>query len=146
MTYPQPVPSVTKTQLLEDWLVSLGWDTTQESGYPVLHGPEILDMPERALFVTPTPGPGWVTEEAALDTWGFQARLRGPQDDPDTPQLMMQRLDVMILNGGQRRAVVDGVQIFMVTRSGGTPTPLPLDPQDRRFEYVCTYLITTGLE
>lgn len=146
MTYPQPLPTVTKSQLIEDWLVSLGWDVTQETGYPVYHGPEIVSSPDRLLFITPTTGPGWVTEEGALDTWGFQARLRGPFDDPDTPQLMAERLDVLILNHGQDRATIDGVQIKNVTRSGGTPAPLPLDPEDRRFEYVCTYLITTGLE
>lgn len=145
MTFPQSVPTVTKKQLIEDWLVSLGWDTTQEIGYPIFHGPEIIDSPDRALFITPTPGPGWVTEEGALDTWGFQARLRGPFDDPDTPELMMQRLDLMILSG-PHNVTVDGVLVKLVTRSGGTPTPLPLDPNDRRFEYVCTYLITTGLE
>lgn len=144
MTYPQPPPTVTKMQLVEDWLVSLGWDTTQETGWPVFHGPEILVSPDRALFITMSTGPGWRTEEGSADCWAFQARLRGPADDPDTPQLMIARLDAMIMAGG--RAVVDGVPILTVARSGGTPTPLPLDPSDRRFEYVCTYLITTALE
>jgi hypothetical protein len=145
VTYPQPLPTVGKTQVIEDWIISLGWDVTPETGFPVSHGPEIIGSPDRLLTITPSPGPGWITEEAGLDTWGFQARLRGPSDDPDTPQLMSERLDVLILNA-PRNVTVDGVLIKMVTRSGGTPTPLPLDPQERRFEYVCTYLITTGLE
>jgi hypothetical protein len=137
---------VSKTQLIEDWITSLGWDVTQETGYPVSHGPEIVTSPDRLLTITPTPGPGWITEEGALDTWGFQARLRGPANDPDTPQLMAERLDVLIMNASSQPVTVDGVQVKAVTRSGSTPSPLPLDPTDRRFEYVCTYLITTGLE
>jgi hypothetical protein len=145
VTYPQPLPVVGKTQLIEDWIISLGWDVTQELGYPVSHGPEIITSPDRLLTITPSPGPGWVTEEGAVDCWGFQARLRGPSDDPDTPQLMAERLDVLIMNS-PRNVTIDGVVVKMVTRAGATPTPLPLDPQERRFEYVCTYLITTGLE
>lgn len=146
MTTPQPVPTVAKVTVIMDWIESLGWDVTQESGYPMYPGPEVTDIgPARALFITPTPGPGWLTEEAAMDCWGFQARLRGPDDDPVMPSLMMQRLDVLILNA-PTPVVIDGQLIQMVTRSGGTPSPLPLDPSGRRFEYTCTYLITTGLE
>lgn len=139
------LPTVPKSQVIEDFIVSLGWDTTPELGYPILHGPEIKMSPDRALFITPTPGPGWVTEEGALDTWAFQARLRGPDDDPDTPQLMIEQLDLMIL-AAPKNVTIDGVLIKMITRAGGTPSALPLDPNDRRFEYTCTYLITTGGE
>lgn len=145
MTFPQQPPTVAKAQIVMDWITSLGWNEAQESGYPLFPGPEILSAPDRAVFITPTSGPGWVTEEAALDCWGFQARVRGPADDPLAPGLAMQQLDVMILNASLP-ATVDGVQVSLVTRSGGTPVPLPPDPQDRRFEYTCTYLITTGGE
>jgi hypothetical protein len=145
MTYPQPSPTVSKKQVIIDLLISLGWNVTQETGYPLFPGPEILTSPDRAVFVTPTTGPGWVTEEAAMDCWGFQARLRGPFDDPVTAELFAERLDVMILNGPYN-VVIDGVLVKMVTRASGPPSPLPLDPADRRFEYVCSYLITTGLE
>lgn len=143
---PQPPPSVAKVRLITDWITSLGWNITPPTGYPVYPGPESDDIgPDRALFITPTPGPGFITEEAALDCWGFQALLRGPADDPVTPGLVMQQFDVMILNASFP-AVVDGMLITLIARSGSTPVPLPLNPQDRRFSYVCTYLITTGLE
>lgn len=145
MTYPQAAPTVAKTQVIIDLLTMLGWNVTQESGYPLLPGPEILDAPDRAVFLTPTGGPGWVTEEAALDCWGFQARTRGPSDDPLAAELAAQQLDVLILNGPYP-ARVDGMVITIVTRLGSPPAPLPLDPADRRFEYTCNYLITTGSE
>jgi hypothetical protein len=145
VTYPQPAPAVAKTTVLIDLLTSLGWNTAQELGYPFFPGPEILSAPDRAVFLTPTTGPGWVTEEAALDTWGFQARVRGPEDSPLAAELAAQQLDTLILNGPYN-VVVDGVLVKMVTRSGGHPVPLPLSPEDRRFEFTCTYLITTALE
>jgi hypothetical protein len=145
MTYPQPAPVIAKTQVVMDWIGSLGWGEAQETGYPLFPGPEILTSPDRAVFITQTPGPGWVTEEAALDCWGFQMRVRGPSDDPLAPELAAQQLDALIVNA-RFPAVIDGVTIALVTRASGTPVPLPLDPSDRRFEYVCTYLITTGLE
>lgn len=145
MTYPQAAPTVPKTQLIIDWLVSLGWNAAQETGYPLLPGPEILTSPDKAVFITPSGGTGWVTEEAALDCWGFQARVRGPSDDPLAPELAAQQLDVLILNGPYP-ARVDGSVITTATRTGSPPSPLPLDPADRRFEYTCSYLITTGSE
>jgi hypothetical protein len=145
VTFPLPAPTISKTQLIIDWITSLGWNVTQETAWPLFPGPEILISPDRAVFITPTPGPGWITEEGALDVWGFQARLRGPSDDPLTPDLMIQQLDVLILNA-PKPVTVDGVHIAMVTRAGASPSPLPLDPADRRFEYTCTYLITTGGE
>lgn len=145
MTFPQPTPTVARSQLVIDWIVSLGWVATQETGYPLVPGPEILSAPDRLVTITPTPGPGWVTDEAALDTWGFQARIRGASDDPLGPELAAQQLDVLILNS-PRSVTIDGTLITMVVRQGSPPTPLPLAPDDRRFEYVCTYLITTGLE
>jgi hypothetical protein len=143
---PQPPPTIPKVQLIIDWIKSLGWNITAPVGYPLYPGPETDDIgQDRAVFVTPTPGPGYITEEAALDCWGFQVMVRGPADDPTTPALVIQQFDVMVLNANFP-AVVDGLLINIITRSGGTPVPLPLNPQDRRFAYVCTYLITTGLE
>jgi hypothetical protein len=146
MTYPQPVPTVAKVQLYMDFITALGWSEIQEVTWPLFPGPEITDIgPDRAVFITPTPGPGYVTDEAALDCGGFQALTRGPANDPLTPGLVAQQLDVLLLNA-RTPMTVDGVTISLVMRSGGPPTPLPLDPNNRLFEYVCTYLITTGLE
>lgn len=145
MTFPLPTPVVAKTQLVMDWITSLGWNEAEETGYPLRPGPEILDAPDRMVTITVTPGPGWITEEAALDCWGFQTRVRGPSDTPLEPDLKSQQLDVLILNA-DTPVVIDGMAIILVTRVGSTPSPLPLDPRDRRFEYVCSYLITTGGE
>lgn len=141
--YPPPVPAVAKTTLVKDWLTAIGWDITQETGYPLLSGPEILDAPDRMVTLTPGGGPGWVTEEAALDAWSFQARTRGAEDDPDGAELAAQTLDWYILTARYPQ-VVDGIVISAANRAGGPPSALPLDPSDRRFEYTCTYIITTG--
>lgn len=141
--FPPPKPSVPKTQLLRDLIGSLGWDTAQETGYPLFSGPEILDAPDRAVFLTPSGGPGYVTEEGALDAWSFQARLRGPEDSPDEAELAAQQLDWTLL-WTPHPLSVDGIVIASISRSGGPPAALPLDPTDRRFEYTCTYVITTG--
>lgn len=137
-----PVPTIAKTQLVIDLVASLGWDTMQETGYPLVPGPEILTSPDRLVTVTPAGGPGWVTEEGALDTWSVQLRVRGPDDDPFAPELAAQQLDFLLFSGAGQ--TVDGVYVAAVTRVGSPPVPLPLNPQDRRFEYTCSYLITTG--
>lgn len=134
--------TVAKSQLITDWITGLGWDVTQETGYPLYPGPEILASPDRAVFITPAGGPGWVTEEGALDAWSFQARLRGPAGNPIEPEAKAQELDLLLFTGAP--ATVDGVRIAAFTRSGSPPQPLPLDPASRRFEYTCTYVITTG--
>lgn len=141
--YSPGAPTVAKTQLLTDFLTGLGWDTTQETGYPLLPGPEILTAPDREVTLTPSGGPGYVTEEAALDAWTFQARLRGPADDPITAELAAQLLDWLILTAPCPQQV-DGVTVAVITRLGSPPSPLPLDPADRRTEFTCTYIITTG--
>jgi hypothetical protein len=125
------------------WLTLAGWDVTQETGYPLLPGPEILAEPDKAVFITPAGGPGYTTEEGGTDAWSFQARVRGPADDPLTAQAAAQLLDWTILRG-PRNALPGGVPVLNVQRLGGPPSPLPLDPSDRRFEYVANYVITTG--
>jgi hypothetical protein len=145
VTFPQQVPTVSKLQLIMDFITALGWNETQETAWPLFPGPEVLSSPDRMITITPTPGPGFITEEAALDCWGFQALVRGASDDPLGPGLVAAQLDVLILNGPYPQTV-DGIVISMVARAGATPTPLPLPPDDRRFEYTTTYLITTGGE
>jgi hypothetical protein len=141
--YSPGAPTVAKTTLLIDFLAGLGWDVTQESGYPLLPGPEVLAAPDREVTLTPSGGPGYVTEEAALDAWAFQARLRGAADDPLGAELAAQQLDYLILTAPTPQAV-DGITVACITRLGSPPSPLPLDPADRRFEFTCSYVITTG--
>ena len=142
MTSPAAI-TVPRTQVLIAWLTAAGWDITQETGYPLYPGPEILDEPDKAVFLTPAGGPGYTTEEGATDAWSFQARLRGPADDPDAAQSAMQQLDWIIL-GAPHGVQACGVTVINVQRLGSAPAALPLDPSDRRFEYTCNYIITTG--
>jgi len=135
--------TVARSQVIIDWITSAGWDTTQETGFPLLPGPEIVTSPDKAVFVTPTGGPGFTTEEAGTDAWSFQARTRGPEDDPLAAELAAQLLDYVILHG-PHPAAVDGVPVLNVQRLGSPPSALPLDPSDRRFEYAANYIITTG--
>jgi hypothetical protein len=137
------VITVARSTVIIDWIALAGWDVTQETGYPLFPGPEVLDAPDRAVFVTPSGGPGYVTEEASADAWSFQARLRGAADDPLGAEASAQLLDWMILRG-PRPVTVDGVPVQNVQRLGSPPSPLPLDPSDRRFEYVANYILTTG--
>lgn len=143
MTTPALI-TVPRAQLIIDFLTSAGWDATQETGYPLYPGPEIIFEPDKAVFLTPTPGPGYLTEEGGVDGWGFQARLRGAADDPLGAQAAAQLLDYTILTASYP-VVVDGVGIRSVHRLGVTPTPLPLDMNSRRFEYTCDYIIVTGV-
>ena len=76
--YDPGAPTVAKTQLVIDFIAGLGWDTTQETGYPLLPGPEVQTSPDKEVTLTPSGGPGYVTEEAALYAWTFQARTRDP--------------------------------------------------------------------
>jgi hypothetical protein len=142
MTTPLAI-TVPRVTVAIDWLALTGWDTTQESGYPLFAGPEILAMPDRAVFVTAAGGPGYTTEEGGTDAWTMQVRLRGPADDPLSAMAAAQLLDYTILRG-PHHVLVDGVPVLNVARLGGPPAPLPLDPSDRRFEFTCNYILTTG--
>jgi hypothetical protein len=132
------------TQVIIDWITSLGWNTAQELGYPLLPGPEILDEPDRAVFITGGGGPGYTTEEPATDASVFQARLRGPSDDPFEPEVMAGQLDTLILRA-PFPVVIDGVVVSHAHRMSNGPTPLPLDPSDRRHEFTCNYIFITGV-
>jgi hypothetical protein len=132
-----------RTQVVIDFLTAAGWDTTQETGYPLFPGPEILVSPDKAVFITMTPGPGYTTEEGGTDAWGFQARLRGGSDDPEGANAAAQLLDWTILTASTP-AWTDGVRVINCQRLGATPAPLPLDPNDRRFEYTAEYIFTIG--
>jgi hypothetical protein len=132
-----------RDQLAADLIVSLGWDDTPESGFPVSPGSEIHANPDQVVFITVTPGPGYVTEEGGADAWAFQARVRGPADQPQAALAAAQLLDWMILQGPYP-ATVDGVPVLACTRMGSPPSALPLDEGDKRFEFTASYIITTG--
>jgi hypothetical protein len=133
-----------QTQVIIDWISSLGWDDRQEVGYPVLAGPYVPPAPDRALVITGGGGPGYTTEEPATDASNFQARLRGAPDDPLGAESAAALLDNLILRANFP-VVIDGTPIVTVYRLGSGPTPLPFDPTDRRTEFTSNYVIVTGV-
>jgi hypothetical protein len=136
--------TVAMTQVVIDLLTQMGWDGTQELGYPLYPGIEILNEPDRAVFITATGGPGFTTEEGATDAWSFQARVRGPTDEPYEPEVMALRLDQMLI-GAPYPLSVDGVGVLAANRAGSPPAPLPLDPGDLRHEFTCNYIVIAGV-
>jgi hypothetical protein len=139
-----PLPS--RTQVLIDWISSLGWDTAPETGYPLYPGPYRTDAntPDRAVVITGTGGPGFVTEEGLPNAATFQARVRGTSDDPSEPEQKAEALDLLIL-GASFPASIDGVTINHAHRLGGPPTPLPVNPADERHEFTCNYVAIIGV-
>jgi hypothetical protein len=135
--------TLTQTQLIIDWLTGLGWDTTEESGAPIVPGPRIRPSPDKIVHITGSGGPGYVMEGAA-DSSLFQARWRGPSNDPLAAEALAAQMDSLILRA-QFPATVDGVTIILVARLGSGPSPLPLDPGDLRYELTCNYSIITGV-
>lgn len=131
-------PADTKT--IANFIRSLGWDETEETGYPIKPGPEIINAPDRILFVTGTGGPGYVTDEGSAEAVSFQARLRGPADDPDEPDSMIHLLDRAIL-AAPFPVQIGPIRIQSVSRAGSPPAPLPVDPNDLRHEFTCSYVM-----
>ena len=137
-------PTVAMTQVVIDLLTALGWDGQQELGYPLYPGIEILTEPDRAVFITATGGPGFTTEEGATDAWSFLAGVGGPADEPYGPEGMALRLDQMLV-GAPYPLTVDGVRVLAANRAGSPPAPLPLDPNDLRHEFTCSYIVIAGV-
>lgn len=126
------------------FLENLGWDTTQESGAPVVPGPYILPSPDRLVTITGTSGPGWMLEGAA-DASGFQARVRGGQNDPDDAEALAFALDALIFGASFPVTSASGQKIIQVRRLGGTPSPLSGSPDDGdRTEFTCLYVAFAG--
>lgn len=137
-------PAVAVEQLVCDWITSLGWDSRQEMGFPLYPGTEVLNDPDQAVFIAGTGGPGYTTEEPATDAVSFQARVRGPADDPLAARLAADTLDALILSASFP-VQVDGTQIVHVHRLAGRPSMLPLDEADKRFELTASYVIVIGV-
>lgn len=132
------------TQVIIDWIISLGWPQQPELDYALLDGTYITEEPDRAVFITPTGGPGYTTEEGATDAWSFQARIRGTTDDANGPLQAAVLLDQLILKAPVP-TVIDGVPVQCAYRAASPPTPLPVDPRDLRREYTCSYILVMGV-
>jgi hypothetical protein len=137
------MPTLTMTQVFIDWLTGLGWDTTEETGAPIVAGPRIRPSPDKIVHVTGSGGSGYMLEGAA-DSALFQVRWRGPSNDPDEAERMATEMDSMIFRA-RFPANVDGVTFVLVDRFAGGPDPLPLDPGDLRYEFSNQYTLITGV-
>jgi hypothetical protein len=137
-------PTVAVEQVICDWIASLGWDSREELGFPLRPGTFIYDDPDKIVHVACTGGAGYTTEEPATDAVSFQARVRGPADDPLAARLAADTLDALILSA-PFPAQVDGATIVHVHRLAGRPSMLPLDEADKRFELTASYIIVIGV-
>ena len=133
-----------QTQVIIDFIVSLGWDDRQETGYPLLPGPYVPPSPDRLVIITGGGGPGYTTEEPATDGSAFQARLRGPAEDWLEAEAQAQALDDLILRA-RFPVQISGTWIVQCSRLGNGPSPLSYDPSDQRGEFTTNYLIVTGV-
>jgi hypothetical protein len=133
------------TSDLLDWIRALGWDDREEYGAPLRRGPRIRKMPDRLVTFSPTPGAGYMLE-AAADAGGFQARVRGAQNDEDDAERLAYKLDALILGASFPAVTASGQTIVHIHRLGGAPSPLSADPDDAdRYSYICQYLCIAGV-
>jgi hypothetical protein len=131
------------TQVVCDWIASLGWDGRQELGYPVLPGPYVPPSPDRCVVITNTGGPGFTTEETATDANNYQVRLRGAPEDPLDAEEAAGQLDLLMVRASFP-VQVGGTWLLACNRVGSSPSPLPWDPTDQRTEFTANYTIVTG--
>ena len=123
-----------------DWLATLGIGPNLAVNVPVYAGPYVPEMPDVQAVVTAIAGLGESLQGAA-DTAGFQLRVQGRQLSAGSPEDIAFTADRLILTA-PLPALVGGVWLQPVVRSGGRPAPLPSrDPGDRVI-YTATYLTT----
>jgi hypothetical protein len=132
-----------RTETVMKWIVGLGWDDTEEEGWPLRPGSLIIDEPDQVVFITGTGGPGYVTEEGSADAWSFQTRVRGAPNEPFEPEATAQRLDNMIL-AAPFPANIGGMHVQHVHRQSSPPAALPVDPGDLRHQFTCNYILIAG--
>jgi hypothetical protein len=110
---------------------------------PILQGPYIHEMPDRALHVTMLPGLG-TAMNGFVDQPTFQVRSRGQANDQADAETLALYIDRAIFLQHFPQ-VVQGVNFLLVARVGGSPAPLgPPEPDSLRYEYTCTYRTVIG--
>lgn len=125
------------------WLGSLGIRPGGTVDVAVFAGPWLPKMPDEVAVVTPISGPGESLQGMA-DTAGFQLRIRGRQDitgASPTGEANALAADRLILTA-PLPALVGGVQLLPIQRSGGRPAPLPDPDGGDRLSFTATYLTT----
>lgn len=109
-------------------------------GVIVMPGPNLPDIPDRYVLLTPYGGPGLNTGEGILDARGWQVRCVGLQHDEDSGEALADAIDTALLK--QHSAKYQGVWVTGVQRVGGAPVPLMVDDADRT-HWVCSYIVET---
>jgi hypothetical protein len=129
------------------WILSLGWDGTQETGCPIVMGPYVPDSPDTLAVVTMTPGAGFM-RDGATDMCGFQARVRGGQsgdgstDAQAITEALAYKLDDLIFAASYPARLASGRTLVIAHRLSGMPSPMPQASDDLdRWTYVASYLI-----
>jgi hypothetical protein len=129
------------------WIEAQGWDTTQETGCPLVMGPYIPDTPDTLAVISATPGAGFMLE-GATDMCGFQARVRGGQsgdgstDAQSVTETLAYTLDGLIFTAAYPCVLSSGRTLVTAHRLSGMPTAMPQASDDQdRFTYVASYLI-----
>jgi hypothetical protein len=132
---------VLTTSDLIAWLASLGIGSGLAVDVPVFPGPWLPKMPDELAVVTPISGPGeWL--DGSGDVAGFQLRIRGRQDITGlsaSGEANALAADRLILTA-PLPALVGGVHLLPLQRSGGRPAPLPDPDGGDRLSFTCTYL------
>lgn len=125
-------------QDIVDWLATLGIGKGLAVACPVYPGPYIKEGLDVQAVVTSIGGPGEYLQGAA-DTGGFQLRVQGRQNSHVSPEHIALAADRLILTA-PLPALVGGVWLQPLTRSGGRPAPLPARDSGDRVIYTATYL------
>lgn len=96
---------------------------------------------DRAIFITPTQGPG-PTLEGAADVQNFQFRFRGVQGDPQSAyedaEIFAKTVDLKLINATYP-TTIGGRVVIRLWRTGGPPVYLASD-SSRRAHFTCGYL------
>lgn len=127
-------------QDIVDWLATLGIGDQLAVDVPVYIGPYVADMPDVQAVVTAIGGLG-ESMQGIADTPGFQFRVQGRQLSATSPEDIALQADRLILTA-TLPALVGGVWMGPVVRSGGRPAPLPSRDSGDRVIYTATYLTT----
>lgn len=120
------------TKAIIGWLTELG-----VTGYMVNGTGDIPEMPDLMTVVTPVGGRG-LRMEGVADHSGFQLRVVGPQNDPDSAEDVALVADKLILNARVPRTI-GTTRLVSVSRQGGRPVALGKPDKGGRTSFVCTY-------
>lgn len=118
-----------------------------ENEYPIILGPNWVDMPDVVVMITRTGGRGTVIFEGAYEEDGFQIRVRGPQNDYATVEALALSIDSILLftdwNTSPINSAIGSQPFLSIYRTGSSPTPEPWDDASRT-TFTCNYGIQYG--